>query len=279
MDVAIGLPATIPGVTGEQVTEWARRADKAGFSSLGTIDRIAYPNYEPLTSLAAAAAVTERIRLATTILLLPIRNATMVAKQAATIQQLSNGRMVLGVAPGGRPDDFEVAGASFDDRGPRFDDMLKRMREVWDGDGVGPATDPRPQLLLGGSVDAAFRRAAEYGDGWIMGGGTPEVFADGKAKTEAAWEKAGREGKPALKCLAYFALGDGAEEAADWYLHDYYGILGDEIADSIASSAATDADTIKGYISAFEEAGADEFFLFPCKPDPEQVDLLAEVAL
>jgi alkanesulfonate monooxygenase SsuD/methylene tetrahydromethanopterin reductase-like flavin-dependent oxidoreductase (luciferase family) len=279
MDVAIGLPATIPGVTGDQVTEWARRAETAGFSSLGTIDRIAYPNYEPLTALAAAAAVTERIKLATTIALLPIRNAVVAAKQAATIQSLSNGRMVFGVAVGGRPDDYERAGASFGDRGARLDEQLKQMKEVWAGDQVGPPTDPPPQLIIGGSVDAAFRRTAEHADGWIMGGGTPEMLADGKAKTEAAWKEAGREGTPTVKCLAYFALGDDAGEAADWYLHDYYGILGDEVADSIASSAATDADTIKGYISAFEQAGADEFFLFPSKPDPEQVDLLAEIAL
>jgi alkanesulfonate monooxygenase SsuD/methylene tetrahydromethanopterin reductase-like flavin-dependent oxidoreductase (luciferase family) len=279
MEVGIGLPATIPGVTGDQLTEWARRADAAGFSSLSTIDRIAYPNYEPLIALAAAAAVTERIKLATTIALLPIRNAVLAAKQVATIQKMSNGRMVFGVAVGGRPDDYELAGASFGDRGARFEEQLEQMKQVWEGDDVGPPVDPPPQLIVGGSVDAAFSRAAKYGDGWIMGGGTPEMLADGKAKTEAAWKEAGREGSPTVKCLAYFALGDGAEEAADRYLHDYYGILGDEIADSIASSAATDADTVKAYIGGFEEAGADELFLFPCNPDPEQVDLLAEVAL
>ena len=86
MEIAIGLPNAVPNTTGEQLTEWARRADKAGFSSLGTIDRITYPNHEPLIALAAAGAVTERIRLATTIMIVPVReNATYLAEQTASL--------------------------------------------------------------------------------------------------------------------------------------------------------------------------------------------------
>src|SRR3954447_10868551 len=118
MDVGIGLPATIRGVQGEQVIEWARRAEARGFSSLGTIDRLVYGNYEPLIALAAAAAVTERIRLATTILIGPQRaNAALVAKQAASLDRLSQGRLVLGVAVGGREDDYEASGVDFHERG------------------------------------------------------------------------------------------------------------------------------------------------------------------
>src|SRR4051794_7293616 len=102
MDIAIGLPATIPGVDRESNLEWARRAEARGFSSLGTIDRITYPNLESLMALAAAAAVTERIRLATTILLAPTRETAVFAKQAATLDVISNGRVTLGLAPGGR---------------------------------------------------------------------------------------------------------------------------------------------------------------------------------
>src|SRR4051812_7293318 len=111
MEVGIGLPTTIPGVTGEQVLEWARRAEARGFSTLGTIDRIVYPNYEPLIALAAVAGVTERIRLATTILIVPYRaNAALVAKQAATVDHVSGGRLVLGVAVGGRRGDYALSG-------------------------------------------------------------------------------------------------------------------------------------------------------------------------
>ena len=118
MDVGIGLPSTIRGATREQLLEWARRAEARGFSSLGTIDRIVYGNYEPLVALAAAGAVTERIKLLTSVLLAPTRRSgALLAKQAASVDALSGGRLVLGVAVGGREDDFEVAGAEFGARG------------------------------------------------------------------------------------------------------------------------------------------------------------------
>ncbi|MBA2566839.1 MAG: LLM class flavin-dependent oxidoreductase, partial [Thermoleophilaceae bacterium] len=158
MEVGIGLPNAVPDTTGDQLVEWARRADRAGFSSLGTIDRIVYPNYEPLVSLAAAAAVTERIRLATTILLAPTRqSAALLAKQAASVNALAGGRLVLGIAPGGREDDFEAAGVPFDGRGRLFDEMLDGLDTAWDGDRIGP--EGKPTVILGGSVDAAYRRA------------------------------------------------------------------------------------------------------------------------
>ena len=132
MDVGIGLPSTIRGVEREQVLEWARRAEARGFSSLGTIDRIVYDNYEPLIALAAAAAVTERIRLATTILIAPYRaNGALVAKQAASVDRLSRGRLVLGVAVGGREDDYEASGVDFHTRGRQFEAMLGQWEKVW----------------------------------------------------------------------------------------------------------------------------------------------------
>src|SRR3954468_24205568 len=126
MDVGIGLPTTIRGAERGQVLEWARRGEQRGFSSLGTIDRVVYDNYEPLIALAAAAAVTERIRLATTILIAPNRaNGALVAKQAASVDALSGGRLVLGVAVGGREDDYEASGVDFHTRGRRFEEMLQ----------------------------------------------------------------------------------------------------------------------------------------------------------
>ncbi|MDX6580878.1 MAG: hypothetical protein QOI10_62 [Solirubrobacterales bacterium] len=291
MEIGIGLPNAVPGTTGEQLTEWARNADQAGFSTLGTIDRIAYPNLEPLVALAAAAAVTDRIRLATTILIAPYRlNAVLLAKQAASIQRISSGRMVLGIAVGGRSDDYEVSGVDFDSRGgENFERMLHTIKRTWAGSdassgaahhiGVGPdvAADP-PQLIIGGSIDAAFRRAAEFGDGWIAGGAPPDAFAAAREKLLATWKEAGREGEPKTMALAYFSLGESGEQNANAYLTDYYAWLGD-YAEGIAQSAAKDADTVRAYNRAFSEAGCDELIWFPTSTDTRQVDLLAEAAL
>jgi alkanesulfonate monooxygenase SsuD/methylene tetrahydromethanopterin reductase-like flavin-dependent oxidoreductase (luciferase family) len=286
MDVGIGLPATIPGVEGEQLIEWARRADDARFSTLGALDRLVYPNYEPLIALAAAAAVTERIRLTSAIVLAPFRvNAALLAKQTATIHHLSGGRFVFGTAVGAREDDYEASGVPMHGRGERFEEMLAEIERLWRGaergfaGGVGPPLQTPPPILVGGKVDAAFRRAARYGAGWIMGGGTPEMLREGREKTLAAWREAGRDGEPRIAALAYFALGDDAREQADRYLRHYYAILGEEGADQIAASAATDEQTVKRYIEGFDEAGCDELIFFPCSPDPEQVDLMAKAAL
>src|SRR5213078_4285803 len=135
MDIGIGLPATIPGVTREELLSWAPRAEERGFSSLGTIDRLVYPNYESLIALAAAAAVTDRIRLLTDILLAPLRgNGAVLAKQAATLDALSGGRLSLGVGVGVRPDDFEAAGVDYDGRAALMDGLLAEMRAVWGGE-------------------------------------------------------------------------------------------------------------------------------------------------
>ena len=277
MDVGIGLPNAVPGTTGPQLTEFARRAEARGFSTLGTIDRVAYGNYEPLIALAAAAAVTEGIGLATSVLLAPLRvNGVALAKQTLSLQALSGGRLTLGLAVGGREDDYELAGVDMGTRGNVLDAMLGRMREVWEGGQMGPSAPSPPRVLIGGAVEASFRRAADYGDGWIASGGTAEQFSDLREKAEAAWTAAGREGAPRTAALAYFSLGDRAEENARGYLGDYYGWLGEEVAGAIAQSAAKDPETVRRYVSAFESAGCDELIVFPSAADAEQVDLLAD---
>lgn len=280
MDIGIGLPNAVKGVDRRGIVEWAQRAEQAGFASLGTIDRIVYANYESMISLAAAAAVTERIRLVTDILIAPLRtNTALLAKQSATIDNLSGGRLVLGLAPGGRKDDYDVSGADFGGRGRFFDQQLGELKELWSGDQVGPdpANRERPALLVGGTSDAAFRRAAEHADGWTMGGGTPDQFSRALDQLREAWSSADREGQPRTMALFYFSLGEAAEETARKNLGDYYAFLGDYV-DQVVGSAATDAETLKRYLSAFEEAGADEVICFPASTDLEQIGLLAEAA-
>jgi alkanesulfonate monooxygenase SsuD/methylene tetrahydromethanopterin reductase-like flavin-dependent oxidoreductase (luciferase family) len=279
MDVAIGLPNAVPGTTGTQLVEWARRAEARGFSSLGTIDRIVYDNYEPLVALAAAAAVTERIGLCTSVLLGPLRvNATELAKEALSLQALSGGRFTLGVGLGGREDDYEASGIELAARGRRLDAMLERIKAVWAGDEIGPSIEGPPRLIVGGHADASFARAARFADGWIAGGSGPEQFGEGVGKAKAAWAEAGRDGEPRTMALAYFSLGERAEEDARAYLTDYYAWLGEEIAGFLVAGAAKDAGTVKQYISAYEEAGCDELIFFPSSCDPDQVDLLADAA-
>jgi alkanesulfonate monooxygenase SsuD/methylene tetrahydromethanopterin reductase-like flavin-dependent oxidoreductase (luciferase family) len=279
MEIGIGLPTAVRGVDRRGIVEWARRADEAGFASLGTLDRIAYPNFESLIALAAAAAVTERIRLVTDILIAPLRaNTALFAKQAATLDQLSGGRLELGLSPGGREDDYAVSGLEFGARGRVFDRQLEELAALWRGEGgVGPAParDGRPRLLVGGAIDKAFRRAARHADGWTAGGVAPDQFRAAREKLRDAWQAEGREGEPRTMVLFYFSLGDRAQEAAQQALGDYYAWLGD-YAQNIVDSAAKDADTVRQYVAAFEDAGADEVIAFPASPDPAQVELLAE---
>jgi alkanesulfonate monooxygenase SsuD/methylene tetrahydromethanopterin reductase-like flavin-dependent oxidoreductase (luciferase family) len=277
MDVGIGLPNAVTGTTGAELTEWARRAEARGFSTLGTIDRVVFSNYEPLTALAAAAAVTERIGLSTAVLLAPLRdNAAALAKQALSVHALSGGRLTLGVGLGAREDDYELSEVEMRGRGRRLDAMLEKIVEVWSDDDVGPSIAGAPRLVVGGHADASFARAARFGQGWIAGGAPPSEYAGMVEKLKAAWTEAGREGGPRTMGLAYFSLGESAAENAKAYAHDYYAWLGKDAADFMASSTVQDAEAVRQYISAFEEAGCGELILFPSSSDPEQVDLLAD---
>ena len=286
MDIGIGLPNAVQGTTRNQLIDWAREAEQAGFSTLGTIDRIVYDSYESMVALSAAAAVTERIRLATDVLLGPLRqNPALIAKQTLSLDALAGGgRTTLGIGLGGRDDDYEISGVDTSIRGAWMDRALEQIRAIWNGDGeLESKVAPRPQgegpmLLVGGYVEASLRRAARFGDGWTQGGAGPDAFSEDVQKLNQVWKEQGREGKPRTMALVYFSLGPDAEENAKRSLGSYYGYLGDEGAEGIIGSAAKDADTVKGFISNFEGYGCDELIFFPCSSDPAQVRHLAEAA-
>lgn len=285
MKIGIGLPNSVPGTEGGDLREWAIRAETAGFSTLGTIDRIVYPNHEPLTALAYAAAVTERIGLMTSILIAPLRaNTALFAKQAAGIDVLSGGRLTLGLAVGGREDDFDASGIPFGKRGATFDRQLDEMGRLWKGEkvglagGIGPQPrDGRPEVVIGGSSPVSYRRAAQH-SGWIMGGGSPDNFAERVQELHKAWDEAGRDGRPRQMSLGYFGLGDSGRDQVHRYITDYYAFLGD-YAEQMAAGIPADAQAVKDTVAAFAEAGCDELILFPTASDPIQVDLLAEAVL
>lgn len=287
MEIGIGIPNTVPGATGAQLLDWARRAEAVGFSSLATIGAVSYPGYEELTLFAAAGAVTERIRFMSNVLISPARSTAELAKQAASVDQLTGGRLTLGLGIGWRTTDFQLTDRVYDTRGKRFDEQLRDLRTAWAGqpiiDGtreVGPPTVQQPgvPLLIGGTVDASVRRVVEFGAGWTAGGMPPDAVAGMAAKVRSAWSEAGREGEPRVVALTYFGLGDTVEESRG-YLLDYYRPMGPDISEMIAGGALRSVEAIKAAVDAYAEIGVDELILDPTVADPAQVGLLADAVL
>jgi alkanesulfonate monooxygenase SsuD/methylene tetrahydromethanopterin reductase-like flavin-dependent oxidoreductase (luciferase family) len=284
MDIGIGIPNTVNGSTGAELLEWARRADQAGFSSLATIGAVAHPGHEELTVFAAAAAVTERIRFFSNVLISPARSTAELAKQAATVDQISNGRLTLGIGVGWREADFTLTGRDFSLRGKVFDEQLRDLRTAFAGEElepgsrpVAPATvQPHLPILIGGTTDATLRRIAEQDvQGWTAGGMPPDQVAEWAGKVRTAWTDAGREGSPRIAALRYFGLGD--EEKSKDYLRYYYSFMGVETAEWIASSAFRSAAEVTEAVAAYAEVGIDELILDPTLSDPDEVTRLAEI--
>jgi alkanesulfonate monooxygenase SsuD/methylene tetrahydromethanopterin reductase-like flavin-dependent oxidoreductase (luciferase family) len=232
-------------------------------------------------TLAAVASVTTRIQLMTTVLIAPLHNPAILAKQTASLDALSNGRLILGLGVGGREDDYEAAKEPFHIRGARFDEQLSLMRQAWAGESslpAGTSSNPsgRPTVLIGGHGEAAVRRAAQW-DGYIAGGGSgAESAAELYGLVQEARQQAGRPGKPQLVCTAYFALGPGAVERGRAYLHQYYGYMGAARAEQIAQRMVSTPEDVRTTRDRYLAIGADELILWPCVADLDQLDLLVD---
>ena len=284
MQIGIGLPTTIHGTTPDLILDWARRADAGPFSSLSLIDRLVYDNYESLITLTAAATVTRRIRLMTTILIAPLRNAAVLAKQAATLDLFSGGRLTLGFGVGGREDDFHAAHASYKGRGRHMEKQLELMKRIWSGKPVGEEVGPigpqpvqsgGPEILIGGYTPEAIRRGARWADGFISGGGGDPAHARQNYDLLAEeWKVEGRQGRPRFVAAVYFALGPDARERGAASLRSYYAFLGPRVEHMVAAIPASD-EAVKAAIESFADAGADEFVLWPTIAELDQVDRLA----
>ena len=299
MKIGIGIPNPVPGTSGQLLLDWARRAEERGFSGLVTIDRVVYPSYDSLAVLAAAAGATSRIELMTNILVAPVYPPVLLAKAAASIDQLSGGRLTLGVAPGARPDDFAAVGQDFHTRGRDFDNALEVLHRAWAGEPIGPSgkakagdgtnsealpigpapvRNGRVPVLIGGTSDKAIARAVTWGAGWTAGGGTAEQARSVLERVRAAWREAGRQDQPRLAALVYFSLGEevGADSRA--YLRHYYRWLG-EYAEMIAEGAVRTDAAIRDTVAQFEDVGVTELYFDPTVATLDQVDRLADLVL
>ncbi len=277
MRVGVGLPTTFPDVSGRLVVDWARAAEQHGLASLGVLDRVVHDGYEPLAALAAAAAVTSTIELVTMIVIAPLRNTALRARQSRSVHALSGGRLSLGLAVGARKDDYDATGSVYATRGRRLTEQLGAIRDFWDARPISvPVGRPSaPPLLVGGASDVTFARVARYCDGYVHGGGPPRAFRRAANKARAAWADAGRPGKPRLWGQGYFALGDETTRAhgAD-YLREYYAFTGPYV-ERIVAELLTTPQAVTQFIRGYAEAGCDDLVLFPAVAEPEQLERLA----
>lgn len=283
MKIGIGLPNQVHNVRPDVIPAWATRAEQAGFSVVGTIGRIAYPGVMDTVALAAAAGATNSIGLITNLLVSPVWPATLLAKELASIDGVSGGRLTVGIGLGARPDDFVVDGLGPTGLGKRLDRDLETYRSVWTGQPVGggdnpavPAGTREVPLVFGGSAPASFARMAKWGQGYIGGAQRPAAMAGAYEQARAAWRDAGRSGEPRLLVINYFALADADKGRAT--VHTYYSALG-EYADMAAAGLNGTADALRETVSGFADIGADEVIFNPATDDIEEVERLADIVL
>lgn len=288
MNVGIGLPIGDPAA----LLTWAQRADAGPFTTLGLLDRLVYDNPEPLVALAVLAGATSRIRVQTEVLLAPLRDTALLAKQAATLDRMTGGRLVLGLGVGGRDDDHRASGTDMRTRGRRLDEQMAVMRRLWSGEpyedsdgveggvGVGPigpapARPGGPEVLFGGFQPAAIERVARWGDGFLAA--AAPSWAGGLFDTARRfWKQYDRPGEPRIVAQVNIALGpDDVIEDARSAMHAYYAFTG--MADRMVSGMLTTPTEIHEAITAFTDLGADEVMLYCYGVDPDQVDRLADI--
>ena len=282
MNIGIMFPLTLPDNDGSRLLDWARQADAGPFSSLGINDRVVYQNVDSLTMLASAAAVTSRIRLITNVIVAPLRSASLLAKQSATVDLLSGGRLTLGLGVGIREDDFLATDASFHTRGKYFDQQLALMTRIWSGqslsDQVGvigpqPIQQGGPEILIGGISPAAINRLKTWGNGYIAGTSPPAAISERYRLAEKAWQETGRPGRPRLLASAYYTLTPNTTEAASQAIIHYYGDIGLRIASTLSSSR----EQVQTTIRAFADIGTDELLFLPAASGLDQLSRLADV--
>lgn len=273
---AFGVQGSSPLVDGPPDPEHYRRiaeaAEGAGFDSLWASDHVAFhhPLLDVTVALATFAAATERIKLGAGVLLLPLRAPALVAREFASLDYLSGGRVILGVGVGGEhPADFEAVGVPVRERGARTNASMRALRELFPRQAPPPVQAGGPPLWVGGRSEAAIRRAAELGDGWFPLWVSPERYADGLAQL----------GPRKTAALVVPALVDGTTEEARVYLSRRYGTEFSTHAIErycAVGSPAKCAERVAEYVAA----GAEHVVFHPAVEPArleEQTERLAEV--
>ena len=277
------------------VTNFATKCEAMGIDSLWIIDRIAYDNLEPLTVLAAAAGLTKKIRLGTSVLLPALRHPTLLAKSVATLDFISNGRVTLGVGFGSRETDFSALEVPFEGRGSRAAEAIQLMKRIWSEENVthqgkffsvrNLTIGPKPiqnsiPIFTGGSAEIALKRAGTWADGYICG-------SSGIADFHVTWDRiasyaaaAGRNPNEIEKAsLTFMAINNDkakAVEAVEDYTMRYYGRIRTAVEPvSIVGSSDQCAEKVNYFFSK----GLDTLIIGVADPDPRQLDLFGEKVL
>ncbi|MFJ5306987.1 LLM class flavin-dependent oxidoreductase [Streptomyces sp. NPDC088350] len=284
MKIGIGLPNQVREMDPAVIPAWAARSEAAGFSSLGTVGRIAYPGLMDTVALAAAAGATSTIGLISNIMITPAWPAPLLAKEVAGIDAVSGHRLTLGIGLGGRPDDFVVEGLGPRGTGKRLDNDLEVYRSVWRGETADSTSNPlvpsgtrEVPVIVGGMAPASFERMVRWGEGYV----TPSVPAAMAGQlfdaARTAWKDGGREGSPRLVAIAYFVLGDEAQGRAN--VRDYYSSAGEELVAIVDGAICAGPDAVRAAVEAYAELGADELILNPTLADIDEVARLADAVL
>lgn len=290
MQVGLNLPVMVPGLDRAAILEWARRIDRGPFSSIAAGERITFPNPEILVTLSAAAAVTERAKLALTVLVLPLHATALVAKQIATLDVLSGGRVVLGVGGGARREDYAAAERDFEiAKLARLEAQVAELRRIWAGElRVPGATRPvepfplqrgGPEILAGSLSEKSIRRAARWADGLAGFSFGPSLGEIGAAFDVArkAWQEQGKP-PPRLVTSFWYALGPDPRDQLDAYLRRYLNFMGERVAESLLPLVTiTSAAALRDALRALRDLGADEVIPVPTTRDPDDVDRVAEI--
>lgn len=281
------LPTMLPGIGRSLLLEWCDAVDNGGYRSLAVGERIAFDNLEMHTTLSFAAARTERVRVAPTLVILPMHPVAVAAKQLATLDVVSDGRVDVVVGVGGREQDFRCAERPFTNRHRTLDDQVAELRRLWAGgdahDGA-PAVGPPPlqpggPMVLGSALGPkSMARAARWADG-VMGfslSPDTEEWALTFGAVSAAWEAAGREERPRQATSFWYSLDPDADQVLREYARRYLGVFGAGAADMMASlTTAAGPQRIATALARLDDAGCDEVYLVPTTIDPGHLDQVA----